>query len=71
MKEKFPNWFSLKIPAFIRVSRDLSKKSGHAMYGMVTRLRPASDKQRICRRSAWSMLIEEIFGCERREGKRK
>ena len=43
MKEKFPNWFSLKIPAFIRVSRDLSKKSGPAMYGMVTRLRPASD----------------------------
>lgn len=30
---------------FIRVSGDLSKKSGPAMHGMVTRLRPALDNR--------------------------
>ena len=32
VKEKFPDWFSCKIPEFM-ISRDLSKKRGPAMYG--------------------------------------
>ena len=43
LKEKFPDWFSFKIPEFIRISRDLSKKRGPAMYGYEAELRPASD----------------------------
>lgn len=43
VKEKFPHWFSFKIPEFITISRDLSKKRGPAMYGYEAELRPASD----------------------------
>jgi len=43
VREKFPEWFALKIPKFIRISRDLSKKRGPAMYGYEAELRPASD----------------------------
>lgn len=43
LKDKFPDWFSFKIPEFIRISRDLSKKRGPAMYGYEAELRPASD----------------------------
>lgn len=42
VKEKFPDWFSCKIPEFM-ISRDLSKKRGPAMYGYEAELRPASD----------------------------
>jgi HEPN domain-containing protein len=43
VKEKFPDWFSYNIPAFITISRDLSKKRGPALYGYEAQLRPASD----------------------------
>ncbi len=43
LKDKFPDWFSLKIPEFTRTSRDLSKKRGPAMYGYEAELIPASD----------------------------
>ncbi|MFH1323556.1 MAG: HEPN domain-containing protein [Methanobacteriota archaeon] len=42
-KEKFPAWFSVKIMDFKRISRDLSKKRGPALYGYEAQLRPASD----------------------------
>jgi len=42
-KEKFPDWFSSKIPRFAEISRDLSKKRGPAMYGYEAELKPASD----------------------------
>ncbi len=42
-KEKFPSWFSAKIIDFKRISRDLSKKRGPALYGYEASLRPASD----------------------------
>ncbi len=42
-KEKFPAWFSAKITDFERISRDLSKKRGPALYGYEAQLRPASD----------------------------
>jgi HEPN domain-containing protein len=42
-KEKFPDWFSIKIADFKRISRDLSKKRGPALYGYEASLRPASD----------------------------
>ena len=43
LKDKFPDWFSVNIPEFIRISRDLSKKRGPAMYGYEAEFRPASD----------------------------
>lgn len=73
LKVKFPDWFSLKIPEFIVISRDLSKKRGPAMYGYETELRPASDifskndaeealKSAEEVFEACSRLIGEIFG---------
>ncbi|HLB70460.1 MAG: HEPN domain-containing protein [Candidatus Methanoperedens sp.] len=41
--EKFPDWFSSRIPEFMRISKDLSKKRGPALYGYEARLTPASD----------------------------
>lgn len=43
VKDKFPDWFSSKIPDFISISRELSKKRGPAMYGYEAELKPASD----------------------------
>ncbi|VVB87442.1 HEPN domain protein [uncultured archaeon] len=43
VKEKFPDWFNHKIPELIRISRDLAKKRGPALYGYEAQLRPASD----------------------------
>ncbi|HIH43699.1 MAG TPA: HEPN domain-containing protein [Candidatus Methanoperedenaceae archaeon] len=40
---RFPGWFSSRIGEFIRISRDLGKKRGPAMYGYEAGLRPASD----------------------------
>ena len=40
---KFPVRFSKKIPEFMRISRDLSKKRGPAIYGYEAQLRPASE----------------------------
>lgn len=40
---KFPDWFSAKIPKFMEISKDLSKKRGPAMYGYESEMRPASD----------------------------
>lgn len=42
-KDIFPDWFSIKIVDFKRISRDLSKKRGPAIYGYEASLRPASD----------------------------
>jgi HEPN domain-containing protein len=39
-REKFPAWFSKKITEFMRISRDLSKKRGHAIYVM----KPSRDR---------------------------
>lgn len=43
VKEKFPEWFSSKVPGFVEISKDLSKKRGPAMYGYEAELKPASD----------------------------
>ncbi len=43
VKEKFPDWFSSKIPDFIRISKDLSKKRGPALYGYEAQMKTASD----------------------------
>ncbi len=43
VKEKFPDWFSFKIPEFIQISKDLAKKRGPALYGYEAQLKPASD----------------------------
>ncbi|MBU4492178.1 MAG: HEPN domain-containing protein [Euryarchaeota archaeon] len=73
VKEKFPDWFSSKIPDFIRISKDLSKKRGPALYGYEAQMKTASD---IFRRSdaeealmsakdifnSCSRLINDIFG---------
>ncbi|MEM2924750.1 MAG: HEPN domain-containing protein [Methanocellales archaeon] len=40
--DKFPEWFSVKIPRFMEISRDLSKKRGLAMYGYEVEFKPAS-----------------------------
>jgi HEPN domain-containing protein len=40
--KKFPSWFSVKIPKFMEISKDLSKKRGPAMYGYELELKPAS-----------------------------
>lgn len=42
-KEKFPDWFSSRIPEYIRISRDLAKKRGPALYGYEAQLTPASE----------------------------
>ena len=42
-RDKFPAWFSKKITEFMRISRDLSKKRGPAIYGYEAQLRPASE----------------------------
>ncbi len=42
-RDKFPAWFSKKISEFMRISRDLSKKRGPAIYGYEAQQRPASD----------------------------
>lgn len=42
-RDKFPDWFSMKIIEFMRISRDLSKKRGPAIYGYEAQQRPASD----------------------------
>jgi HEPN domain-containing protein len=42
-REMFPAWFSKKITEFMRISRDLSKKRGPAIYGYEAQLRPASE----------------------------
>ncbi len=43
VKEKLPDWFSLKIPEFIDISKELSKKRGPALYGYEAEFKPASD----------------------------
>jgi len=43
VKEKFPDWFLSKIPKLIRISSELSKKRGPALYGYEKELKPASD----------------------------
>lgn len=43
VKEKFPNWFSSKLPKFVEISKELSKKRGPAMYGYELELKPASE----------------------------
>ncbi len=43
VREKFPDWFSSKIPDFIRISKDLSKKRGPALYGYEAQMKTASD----------------------------
>ncbi len=66
VKEKFPEWFSSKIPDFIRISRDLSKKRGPALYGYEAQLRPASDI--FSRNDAEDALMsaEDVFdACDR------
>jgi HEPN domain-containing protein len=40
---KFPDWFSAKIPKFMEISKDLSKKRGPAMYGYESEMKPSSD----------------------------
>ena len=42
-REQFPSWFSKKITEFMRISRDLSKKRGPAIYGYEAQLKPASE----------------------------
>ncbi len=42
-REKFPAWFSNKITEFMRISKDLSKKRGPAIYGYEAQLKPASE----------------------------
>nr|MDO8098530.1 HEPN domain-containing protein [Candidatus Njordarchaeota archaeon] len=42
-RDKFPGWFSTKIPKFMEVSKDLSKKRGPAMYGYESEMKPASN----------------------------
>ncbi len=66
VKEKFPDWFSSKIPDFKRISRDLSKKRGPALYGYEAQLRPASDI--FSRNDAEEALMsaEDVFdSCDR------
>ncbi|MEM2925810.1 MAG: HEPN domain-containing protein [Methanocellales archaeon] len=41
--DKFPQWFSVKIPRFMEISRDLSKKRGPAMYGYEAEFKPATE----------------------------
>lgn len=42
VKEKFPAWFSSRLPKFVEISKALSKKRGPAMYGYEFELKPAS-----------------------------
>jgi HEPN domain-containing protein len=42
-RDKFPVWFSKKITEFMRISRDLSKKRGPAIYGYEAQQKPTSD----------------------------
>jgi HEPN domain-containing protein len=41
--DRFPEWFSAKIPKFMEISRELSKKRGPAMYGYEASFTPASE----------------------------
>lgn len=61
VEEKFPDWFSSKIPEFIRVSSDLNKKRGPALYGYEAQETPAS--LIFSRNDAEEALIsaEEVF----------
>ncbi len=63
--DKFPEWFSAKIPRFMEISRDLSKKRGPAMYGYEANLAPASE---IFDRKDGEDAItsaRDVFECER------
>jgi HEPN domain-containing protein len=62
VKEKFPDWFSSKIPDFKRISRDLSKKRGPALYGYEAQLVPASDIFSKNDAEEALMSAEELFG---------
>jgi len=74
--EKFPSWFSARIPDFKRISKDLSKKRGPALYGYEAQLVPASDifskndaEEALMSAEdvfgSCSYLITEIFECEK------
>ncbi len=66
VKEKFPDWFSFKIPEFMRISRDLSKKRGPALYGYEAQQRPASDIFSKSDAEEALMSAEEVFdACKR------
>jgi len=61
-RDKFPTWFSKKITEFMKISRDLSKKRGPAIYGYEAQQRPASEI--FSREDANEALVcaEDIYG---------
>ena len=61
VKGKVPNWFSSKIPEFIEISKDLSKKRGPALYGYESELKPASDIFNIKDAKEALASAEEVF----------
>ena len=66
VKEKFPDWFSSKIPDFMQISKDLSKKRGPALYGYEAQMKTASDIFRRCDAEEALMSAKDIFNsCNR------
>lgn len=61
VKGKVPDWFSSKIPEFIEISKDLSKKRGPAWYGYESELKPASDIFNIKDAKEALASAEEVF----------
>lgn len=61
VKGKVPDWFSSKIPEFIEISKDLSKKRGPALYGYESELKPASDIFNIKDAKEALASAEEVF----------
>lgn len=61
VKGKVPDWFSSKIPEFMEISKDLSKKRGPALYGYESELKPASDIFNIKDAKEALASAEEVF----------
>lgn len=61
-KDKFPDWFSTKITDYMRISRDLSKKRGPAIYGYEAQLIPASDIFTRNDANEALMSAEDVYG---------